>query len=380
MNVSVYEDMTTLPGRLREWLEKAGARDFLLGWRWMQAFYALELEIGARPRLYCADVRGHPVAVLPMQTPAARGGSAHRHRLKLGDSLSAAISFQTCEYAPILCADGASAEQGLRACFEYMARVEGRWSWINLNALERESPSFPAILASAKGAGFVALTYPHFPTRYEHYRHDDFSDYIAERAPEDRKQFQNYERKWRKLQREAQATFQYLCRPQDDIHRAIEAYLAVHERSWKVPDRSPDFVPRILVEAHAAGVLRMGILEVDGRPVAVEVAIVRPGGATMLKTAYDQAMRERSVGAIVILLTIKKLVAADRVSEIDFGRDDEPYKQLWMPRRRLKWGIVAFDPRRPGGLLGLTDEARERTFRWARSGVRSVLSGLQRKR
>lgn len=378
VSVSVHEGIDALPARVLAWAEAAGGADFLSGLPWLRAFFALELESGARPRLYCAEVDGTPAALLPMQTPAARTGSAFRHRRRFGATLSAPTSFQTCAFAPILCADGAHAAEGLRACLHHMARAERGWAWIDFNALDPEAPWFGALVAAARAAGYVVRAYPHFPNRFARYARADFASCLAERAPEDRKQFQNYERKWRKLQRESGAVFRFVGARSDDIDRAVEAYDAVHARSWKTPDRAPEFVPRILREAFAAGVLRMGILEAEGRPVAVEVGIVRPGGVTMLKTAYDEALRERSVGAVVILRTLERLVAEGDAGEIDFGRDDEPYKRLWMPQCRMRQGVAAFDPRRPGGLYGLLTEVSDAGLRWTKSRVRPIVRRVRK--
>jgi CelD/BcsL family acetyltransferase involved in cellulose biosynthesis len=40
----------------------------------------------------------------------------------------------------------------------------------------------------------------------------------------------------------------------------------------------------------------------------------------------------------------------DKVREVDYLTGDDPYKRNWMSHRRERWGIAAFDPRRPRGI------------------------------
>jgi CelD/BcsL family acetyltransferase involved in cellulose biosynthesis len=95
----------------------------------------------------------------------------------------------------------------------------------------------------------------------------------------------------------------------------------------------------------------------------------------MMKTAYDPAFGKYSVGSIAIMKMMEHLLDVDHVREIDFGNDDDPYKKSWVTKRRIRWGITAFNPRSVTGCLNLSRDVAEGA---ARSGVRALRRGRAR--
>ena len=133
----------------------------------------------------------------------------------------------------------------------------------------------------------------------------------------------------------------------------MAAYEDVYARSWKVPEPFPAFNGVMMRHAAAAGALRLGILRAGGTAVAVQIWLVANGLATVVKLAHDEAYKSLSPGTVLAARMIALLIDGERVEELDFGRGDDAYKQLWTTRRRQRIGLVLADPRRPGGLLAL---------------------------
>jgi hypothetical protein len=183
-------------------------------------------------------------------------------------------------------------------------------------------------------------------TWYEETAGLSFPDYVSARPSELRN---TWHRKRRKLERSNRLTRSFV----DDgngLDQAVADYERVYAASWKPPELFPDFVPALIRLAGKLRALRLGIYYLDGIPAAAQFWIVWNGRAVICKLAHDKRFDDLSLGTLLTMEMFERVLTDDRPHEISLGRGDDPYKKLWLPKRRERWGITAANPRTWRGL------------------------------
>ncbi|WP_206241096.1 GNAT family N-acetyltransferase [Novosphingobium terrae] len=135
-----------------------------------------------------------------------------------------------------------------------------------------------------------------------------------------------------------------------EIHRDFSEdiwadYEAIYAASWKGEEGSMAFLKRFAQEEAAAGRLRLGLARAEGKPVAAQLWTVEAGTAFIHKLAYIEEAKPLSPGTSLSAALFQTVIDEDRVSFVDFGTGDDPYKRDWMEQQRNRWQLQAIDPR-----------------------------------
>lgn len=141
-----------------------------------------------------------------------------------------------------------------------------------------------------------------------------------------------------------------------DVSRGMAAYWQVYHSSWKQDEPYPGFIDGLARWAAAQGALRLGLLWLNDAPIAAQLWLVANARCEIFKVAYDDAHKALSPGTVLTAALLARVIDQDRVTEVDFLIGDDQYKRNWMSHRRERWGVLAHDPRRLVGLLGLARE------------------------
>jgi hypothetical protein len=212
-----------------------------------------------------------------------------------------------------------------------------------------------ALTPALTRAGFFVRPYFMYENWFVRLEGRDFQRYLSGRPS----QTTNTIKRRRKKLAAAHAHEIVLTREAD----RIGDFISVYEQSWKHAEPHPKFIPTLAATCASLGILRLGILYVDGTPAAAQLWITTAKKALIYKLAYKDSLRDYSVGSILSLEMFRQAIDEDRVEEIDYGVGSEPYKRDWMEDKRRLYGLVAFNLRTPSGLVRAGVEKAKLTLR-----------------
>jgi hypothetical protein len=336
-------DFNRLPTGLAEAFESGSDSFFDL-----PAWYDLMARCGVPPRTetraYTDQRAASPIAVL-LQALEDRNGRR----------LASLTNAHSLEYG-ILYRSAAGLETALGEIVSEIVCERPRWDSVRLSELDPEGYSYAVLAGALRCAGLLVEYSFSSGTWYEKTGGLTFADYLAARPSELRN---TWRRKGRKLlqQQYGRLTkrFSFDC---GDIDQTVADYQTVYAASWKPAESYPDFIPGLIRLAAELRALRLGIYYLEGVPAAAQFWIVWKGRAFICKLAHDKRFDALSLGTILTMDMFERVLEEDRPNEITFGRGDDPYKKLWLPKRRERWGILAANPRTLRGLrLGLRRQA-----------------------
>jgi Acetyltransferase (GNAT) domain len=309
--------------------------------QWYDLMVRLAVPVGTEIRVYTDEQPGSMVAV-PMQV-----SSADRARC-----LASLANFYSIEHG-IVAEPHADLGRGLGRVISEILAERPRWDYLRLTELDPRDASYNALVRALQQAGFFVECGAGAATWYEETSNLNFTEYLASRPQQLRN---TWRRKRRRINAAGNLAACFFSDP-SGIEAAIADYQTIYAASWKPPEPFPKFIPALIRLAAELGALRLGLYRIDGIPAAAQFWIVWRGRAIIYKLAHDPRFDKLSLGTLLTMEMIERVLEQDRPDEINFGRGDDPYKRLWLSKRRERWGITAANPWTPRGLrLGLERE------------------------
>jgi CelD/BcsL family acetyltransferase involved in cellulose biosynthesis len=328
--------------------------DLYQTWPWFENLEAHGLPLEMRPLCVAAGDAGGGLLAWPL--------ALHRHgpAAVYGPVVGALSTYYSSLYGPV----GAVGDCSVQACRDALRALRslgGAADVLDLQPLDREAPWFSAMISALAAEGYVSDPYFCFGNWHLPCAGLSFQAYHAELPSRVRNTIQRHRKK---LDKNGPWSIELHREPGAAMEQAIDGFVQVYKRSWKVPEPFPGFVPGLCRMAAREGWLRLGLLKVGGAPAAAQLWLVRDGKAMIYKLAYDQAYSTFSPGSVLSAEIFRSMLDDEHVVDIDYLTGDDRYKQDWMRQRRERYGIVAF---RRNSLRGLLSLAKHRLGQWRRA-------------
>jgi hypothetical protein len=312
-------------------------REFLRSQQWFEVICQTSLPVGHVPRIYVYYHSSETplVALFCCTQPGKR-------------TLFSLTNFYSVDFGPIFLGDPGYAREGLAAIAAYIGAEKPGWQTVELRFLNEEREESQTLVEVLQENGFAVNRFFQYENWYLRTEGRSFSELFSGRPSQLRNTIARKEKKAKKQHAVRVGVWESVSAGLDD---AIASFVAIYNSSWKQPEPFSEFIPQLIRVAADLGVLRLGILYVDGTAAAGQLWLVSNRRAVIYKLAYDEAFRDLSAGSILSREMFQHAVQDDRVTEVDYGVGSEPYKRDWMERVRLIYGVEAFNRRTLAGTI-----------------------------
>lgn len=341
VEVSAYRHTDDLPSDAIALMKAQNPTDIESSPGWFSNLQSTVYPDDAGVRYYVAHRHGHCTAVLPVRLTRLR--------------LEALANFYTSLYQPAL-AENAGPDD-LAALLRHAVQETGRAHEMRLAPMDPDSPAWHHLHAALRRIGWASFPYFCFGNWHLHVD-SDWPTYLAQRPGEVRSTIKRMGNKF-----SATGGTLEIVTNSEHLDDAIAAYVEVYSASWKIPEPYPEFIPGLIRLLATNGQLRLGIARLNGLPIAVQLWIVQGERTAIYKLAHRENSTEHAAGTLLTAHLMEHVIAVDRVREIDYLIGDDDYKKNWMNQRRERWGIVAYYPKSPRGLLLLIRESISRLLK-----------------
>lgn len=339
--VAVYSSAAELPGDVLQLLARHEEATLQFSHAWWSNLEAQVFSRHPGCAYFVLRAEGKAIAVLPL---LFSGGPLHRQAVALAN-------YYSCLYEPAL-APGTSAEAVARLFMAVRSHL-GTIHSLRLAPMNPEGQAFEVVERALALAGFSTQRYFCFGNWYLQ-APTSWAVYLASR---DGKLRSTIKRMKQRLA--ADKGHVEIITDLANLERGVSAYEAVYARSWKVPEPSTGFMPGLMRLCAERGAMRLGLVWLNGQPIAAQFWIVAHGRAEIYKVAYDEAFKSHSPGTVLTAHLLQHVLEEDLAHEVDYLIGDDPYKKNWMSHRRERWGLVARNRRSWLGFsLWLADTAK----------------------
>ncbi len=329
MHIAVYQSFEELPESVLVANNYPAQQNYLLSNNWFQNLYDTVLSQELDLRIYVATEKN--------------GGIAGILFCGVGNNKKKLVSltnFYSLEYEPIILANNKDSCNVIGNLVEHIVNEKPRWDIISLRLLRPESKEYTCLTESLEKSGFFINSYFQYENWIYQLEGQDFSTYYDERPSQ---LLNTIKRKTNKLKKLSEVEIKIFTEDNEELLVGISDYVTVYNNSWKKSEPYVNFTPSLIKDCAKLGILLLGVLYLDKKPVAAQLWFTTVNKSVIYKLAYDEEYKKSSVGSILSKELFKIAIDDNSFTQIDYGIGSENYKKDWMNEVRIIRGLEAYN-------------------------------------
>ena len=374
MDFILTSDINEIHERNRRQLVANNKADFFNSMEWYGLFSRHCLPEGYSP-LFLSGIEDGPDEIgfaLCLCTPGGQPGAKLPGALFRGQTLSSLTNYQTGRFAPTITPPDAE-QAAIRLMAAGIREKLSDYAIVDINHCDPDADAVRTMADALSMAGFSAEPYFYNITLMESTRDCDYEAFLSRRSRKFRQNMRRWERQLAKL-----GDVEYkLCTDENDLENYVGHYESVLALSWKEPEPFPVFSSSIIAAAARSGVLRLGFLFLDGKPIGTQFWISSGGRATIYKSHFDGSYGAKfGIGNLLTMKMMEDVIANDAIHTVDFGTGGEIYKKEIMSDLQELGGVVAFNTRSLNGKILKAQYRAGKLADSVKQRIKAVLQGL----
>lgn len=308
---------------------------------WWEHFERHGVPAGDRLRMFVAEDDGHrAIALFP----------AIFSRLYAVHPRARLLHFMGPEgmpYEPILAPGCPDPGDAIDNVIEFVRKDRRQYDVLRFSPLGPDSPFLARLIRALRERRYGIQSYQIHGDRYETTVGQSSMDYLTARPMQLRERLGST---GRMLFESGRASFALIREPAD-VDRAWMGCERILTESNEQIAEFPGYLPGLMRIAAKAGVMRLGMLTLDGQPAAMQLWVIVGKAAHCLRISQLRRI-DLPLDDMLTERITPYLIDEDRVVELDFGYIVEYFAADWAPRTRQRIGIIAFNLSTRRGIKG----------------------------
>lgn len=358
--ISSTEALDALRADWAELQAESAPDNVFLTAEWALAWWR-HLGGGRRLRVLALREEGRVRAIVPLvEAPLGRRPALFRRLQTLGTGLSDRLDWLV----------SGDPRPRVERALSHLLQSPRSWTVVELRELREQSPTIEAVRSACARLGLRVDVAPDSESPYLAIE-SDWETFFQARFGRERRQ--QMRRKARRLEETAQPSFS-VVEHAGTVGAALERLTTIQQHdSYQGEQRNSIFASaakRAFFAAVAAdfarrGWLRLGVLDLAGRPAAFRFAFEYAGTYYDYYHGYDHSFSAQSPGQALLGHTMQECFRRG-LREVDFLRGNEAWKAVWTDSRRRHLRVRVFRPGWRGSVLRVLLAANDRRIKRGR--------------